>query len=244
MKRAAGYGSTQRRMTDTECFGRGRSGRPPTEPFTSETEGLHGREKAGVTIAANPCAAPNCGASRNGGIHSRFHPQYHAYMDPRKPGLKPMREGMSATRQEIGYEDELAAAKGTPCQIVSPVCTGVSEHLHEPMPRGRAGGLEAAVRMGGTIPACDACNGYVSANPVWAKERVFLFSNTLEGRTAAAEAKEKRAQPAGKTAAERALENPASSRKARTVAERVHEREQEGRPSQPPPHRRSRLKRD
>jgi hypothetical protein len=99
---------------------------------------------------------------------------------------------MSATRQEIGYEDELAAAKGTPCQIVSPVCTGVSEHLHEPMPRGRAGGLEAAVRMGGTIPACDACNGYVSANPVWAKERGFLFSNTLEGRTAAAEAKEKR----------------------------------------------------
>lgn len=63
----------------------------------------------------------------------------------------------------------------TPCQIQSPVCTGVAQHLHEDKTRGKSGGLDAAIRKGTQlIPACDACNGYVSENQVWARERGFI----------------------------------------------------------------------
>ncbi len=62
-----------------------------------------------------------------------------------------------------------------PCQIGSPVCTGYVEHLHEIYPRGRAGGLPASLRDGpAPVGACDPCNGYVSANPVWAREHGWL----------------------------------------------------------------------
>ena len=74
---------------------------------------------------------------------------------------------------------DAAIGDGTePCQIVSPVCTGYAEHLHEILTRGRAGGLEAALRDGPPpVVACDACNGYVGENPVWAAENGWLVSN-------------------------------------------------------------------
>lgn len=42
--------------------------------------------------------------------------------------------------------DEAIGDGREPCQILSPVCTGFVEHLHEPLTRARAGGLEAAAR--------------------------------------------------------------------------------------------------
>ena len=75
------------------------------------------------------------------------------------------------------YERMKQETRGLPCQIVSPVCTGASEHLHEPLTRGRAGGIEAALRDGpAPTECCDACNSYVSEHPVWARERGLLFS--------------------------------------------------------------------
>ena len=92
----------------------------------------------------------------------------------------PMRP-MSAKRAAL-YRDVYAPMRDKavgdghePCQIQSPLCTGYVEHLHEPLTRGKAGGLEASLRDGPKpIPACDACNGYVSENQVWAHERGFI----------------------------------------------------------------------
>lgn len=96
----------------------------------------------------------------------------------------PMRP-MSAKRAKFygqTYRPMRDAAVGDgrePCQIQSPVCTGYVEHLHEPLTRGKAGGLEAALRDGPKpIPACDRCNSYVSEHQVWARERGFIVKLT------------------------------------------------------------------
>ena len=96
---------------------------------------------------ASSCAV--CGSRKQASIHlGRINPGWHAFQDARRPGMKPMSDGMQAFREASGYAAAVEAAKGTPCQIVSPVCTGTSEHLHEPLSRGRAGGLKAALRDG------------------------------------------------------------------------------------------------
>ena len=134
-----------------------------------------------------------CEMKRTANVHLIKHPDYdHPYVLKGEPGLKPMSEGMREYRKTSGYDAAVKAAKGSPCQVVSPVCTGVSMHLHEPLSRGRSGGLQKAVEVGGTIPCCDPCNGYISENPTWAYERGFLHRNTVEGREAARQAKEKR----------------------------------------------------
>jgi hypothetical protein len=128
-------------------------------------------------MAAKSCAHPNCGAGKNHPVHSRWHKEHHAFLDASAPGLKPMSEGMRNFRKESGYDAAVREAKGEPCQVLSPVCTGYAEHLHEPLARGRAGGLKAALRDGpAPIPCCDPCNGYIGENQVWARENGFLVS--------------------------------------------------------------------
>jgi hypothetical protein len=132
-------------------------------------------------MAAWPCkntlkSGAECGASRNHAIHSRFHPEFHEYMKDKPVGLQPMSAGMKAFRRESGYDKAAKAARGTACQIMSPVCTGTAEHLHEVLPRGRAGGLKASLRLAPAVEACDACNGWVMEHQVWARERGFLVS--------------------------------------------------------------------
>lgn len=111
------------------------------------------------------------------------HPDHtydHDFVDPRPVGMNPI--GKRAQRFQASdagkqYEQAKRETKGEPCQIVSPVCTGYVEHLHEPLSRGRAGGIAAALRDGPPpIPCCDACNGYVSEHPVWAREKGLLIS--------------------------------------------------------------------
>ena len=101
---------------------------------------------------------------------------------------KPMR-AMSAKRAKFVREvyapmrDAAVGDGNEPCQIVAPGCTGHVQHLHEPLSRGRAGGLAAALRDGPpAVPACDHCNGYVSENPVWAAERGWLLHRNREER--------------------------------------------------------------
>lgn len=70
-----------------------------------------------------------------------------------------------------------------PCQIrIEGVCTGYVEGIHETASRGRSGGLQRAVESGPTVPACHACNRYVSEHPVEAQERGLMRSNTLTGK--------------------------------------------------------------
>lgn len=118
-----------------------------------------------------------CGARKSHPIHLRALGMegQHDFLDARRPGLQPMSAGMRAFREQSGYNDAAKAAQGQPCQVVSPVCTGRAEHLHEPLPRGRAGGLKASLRDGpAPIPCCDACNGWIMENQTWARERGFL----------------------------------------------------------------------
>lgn len=144
-------------------------------------------------MAGNPCI--RCDRPKSADVHSRHYrgEDAHGYtLDPADTALG-MSEGVRNFRKTSGYDAAVKAAKGGPCQIMSPVCTGRAEHLHEPMPRGRAGNLERAVEIGGTIPACDACNDYCSGEgQIWAAEHGFLFRNTVEGVQAAQAAKEER----------------------------------------------------
>lgn len=96
---------------------------------------------------------------------------------PTKP-MRPMSAKRAALYQNVyaPLRDEAVGDGTEPCQIQSPACTGYVEHLHEVFSRGRAGGLEAALRDGAVVPCCDACNGYVSENPVWAREKGWLVS--------------------------------------------------------------------
>ena len=143
-----------------------------------------------------------CGMKRTTGVHTLKHPDYdHPYvLDGRGYGKLGANEGVKNWRKESGYDAKVKTAQGLPCAVVSPVCTGMAEHLHEPLSRGRAGGLRKAVELGGTVDCCDPCNGYIAENPVWAKERGWSFSNTIEGREAARQAKETRESAAVETA--------------------------------------------
>jgi hypothetical protein len=117
-----------------------------------------------------------CGMIKNHSVHLTD----HDFVDPRPAGISPVGQRMTRFNQSDAgkeYRAQAKATRGQPCQIVSPVCTGFSEHLHEPLSRGRAGGIEAALRDGPEpIPCCDACNGWVSEHPVWAREKGLLVS--------------------------------------------------------------------
>ncbi len=63
-----------------------------------------------------------------------------------------------AVKAAVGDGDE-------PCQARTPACTGRVEGIHEVLPRGRAGGLKAALRDGPTIDCCHGCNRYISEHP-------------------------------------------------------------------------------
>lgn len=161
-------------------------------------------------MANRLCARDDCGMSKNASVHSRHARDGHEYMSDKPVGLQVMSAGMRAFRRESGYDEAVKAAKGSPCQIVSPVCTGVAEHLHEPLSRGRAGGLQRAYEESGGVPSCDSCNSWISGDgQVWAAEHGFLFRDTIEGIAAARAAKEARESAADEAA-------PSSPRRGRS----------------------------
>lgn len=139
-------------------------------------------------MAAYPCqnttrSGALCEGARTSGVHSRHHPEYHEYWKDKPVGLQPMSDGMRAFRKASGYDAAVKDAKGKPCQVVSPVCTGRAEHLHEPLSRGKAGGLKAALRDGpAPIPCCDACNSWVMEHQDWAMQRGLLVKPPVSDR--------------------------------------------------------------
>ena len=119
----------------------------------------------------------SCGKPLSAPVHSRHYREAdgHEFADPRRPGLQPMSEGMKVFRKVSGYDAAVRAAKGKPCAIASPICSGIAEHLHEPLPRGVAGGLAASLRDGPKpVESCDRCNGYVAEHREWAESHGFL----------------------------------------------------------------------
>ena len=137
----------------------------------------------GDTVSGKPrCEEPGCGRITSAPCHIVGHPDYeHDYLETKHPGLNPV--GRRARRWQASEEGKAYRAhteelrKGeTPCQINSPVCIGVAQHIHEDKARGKTGGIEAAIRKGATLwDACDPCNEYCSENQVWARERGFIF---------------------------------------------------------------------
>lgn len=131
---------------------------------------------------AEPCAfklpsGGTCGSTKKTApVHSRHHPQYHQYLDASKAGLSPIgkaRERFNESEAGKAYNAVTRALKAgeTACQIQSPECTGIAQHQDEALPRGRAGGIAAALRDGPAPSlACDACNSYLAQNLVWAAE--------------------------------------------------------------------------
>ena len=97
-----------------------------------------------------------------------------------KAPKKPMNK--ISKKRAAFYKDTYAPLRdslvGGKCQASIPdVCTGTSAHLHEILSRGRAGGLQAALRDGSVIPVCDRCNGWISEHPLKAKSLGLLRSN-------------------------------------------------------------------
>jgi len=125
-------------------------------------------------IEKKRCA--ECGMIQNHSIHSSD----HRFVDPRPAGISAIGKRMTRFNEsEDGKRYRAHArelAKGeTVCQIQSPVCTGIAQHIHEDKTRGKSGGLDAAIRKGTRLwDACDPCNSYVSENQVWARERGFI----------------------------------------------------------------------
>jgi hypothetical protein len=89
------------------------------------------------------------------------------------------------------YERTKLEMRGNPCQTRELVgepawlqaladglrCRGYGEHWHEILPRGRAGGIEAALRLGPKpVWICDPCNGHISQNSDWAEDAGVLMS--------------------------------------------------------------------
>ena len=92
-----------------------------------------------------------------------------AYNSTMRVPQKPMNK-MSKKRAKF-YREVYQPLKddllGGECEAKIPdVCTGTSEHLHEILSRGRAGGLEAAIRDSDVLAVCDRCNGWISENPL------------------------------------------------------------------------------
>lgn len=121
----------------------------------------------------------------------RDHVFEHEFVPEERPGFGSQRQPIRARSEQMEtyYRDtrrpavRKAVGNGRRlCQIESPVCTGYVEGIHESAPRGRFGGLRAAVEAGPTFDSCNACNGYCSENPVWAAENGFLRSNKGEHR--------------------------------------------------------------
>ena len=76
--------------------------------------------------------------------------------------LRPRSKKRTAYLEATGYAARSAEARGKPCAVRSPVCTGAAQGLHHILSRGAAGGLEAAERLGSKpVPACNMCNEYV-----------------------------------------------------------------------------------
>ena len=135
--------------------------------------------EAGAAITGKrPCAyrystGDLCGERQHHSVHSPG--ADHDYVDAKQAGLQPMSAGMRRYREESGYNEAVQEVRGWPCEIKSPVCSGAAEHIHEVLPRGRAGGLRAAVESGaGLLATCDNCNQYVSEHPLWSEMRGFL----------------------------------------------------------------------
>lgn len=125
--------------------------------------------------------------------NNSIHLHDHDFVDPRPAGISPVGQ-----RQQRFYASdagrEYAATKranqGEPCEMrnilgeaawfeagMQFICTKVGEHLHEILPRGRAGGIAAALRDGPEPRwLCDNCNSHVSAHPAWSKEHGLLVS--------------------------------------------------------------------
>lgn len=104
----------------------------------------------------------------------------HAFLEETKyRGLRSIGGTMTRFNESLAgkaYRAEAVATRGLPCKVKSPRCTGTNQHLHEVLTRGRAGGIAAALRDGPPpIGSCDACNGFISEHPQWARERGWLL---------------------------------------------------------------------
>ena len=88
-------------------------------------------------------------------------------MNPRRKQMPYRSKKMAAYYREIRVPAVRAAVGdgNEPCQARTPVCTGRVEGIHEVLPRGRAGGLKAALRDGPTIDCCHRCNEWISEHP-------------------------------------------------------------------------------
>lgn len=123
----------------------------------------------------------DCGCPRNHGVHIKALnlPGYHQWRDPSRAGLDPIGAGrrrFNESPEGRAYNAVTASLRSgeVACQVQSPVCTGIAQHQDEALPRGRAGGIAAALRDGPEPTlCCDPCNAWLPQNLVWAAENGF-----------------------------------------------------------------------
>lgn len=127
-------------------------------------------------MAANPCVV--CGGSKNSGIHSRFHPEYHAHMDARGAAKlaqqsKGRTDYMASQQHKDAYADRGSACLMGLAGAPTPCSGGPTPH--HILARSAAGGLERAEQYP-VITLCSGHNTAVEQDPTvrkWAETHYF-----------------------------------------------------------------------
>ena len=142
----------------------------------------------------NRCGYEGCDRIKSAPAHVFGLLSYeHDFVDTRPTGISPIgkrTQRFQASDAGKEYERGKRGMKGAPCQMRSlltdeewddagldRVCQGEGAHWHEIYPRGRAGGIAAALRDGPKpVWLCDPCNSHISANPKWSEGKGLLTS--------------------------------------------------------------------
>ena len=163
------------------------------------------REKAG-------CLFPDCGMKRAATVHVGYGDDKHEFVEEKKAGFGSARAPLNRRSETNGSMTGLSTAEfyrqvrvpdvkravgdgRRPCGLLreldgtlreiepSPDCTGWVEGIHEVAPRGRFGGLKAALKAGATVDCCHACNQFWSRESAQAVAAGLLMKNRGPTRT-------------------------------------------------------------
>jgi len=132
------------------------------------SETLTVKKETKTTKITGRCTFPNCNSAEDREGYCIGHAKLFA--GPKeKPAPKPIaKESPKRAKENRKYRKEVGKdLEADPrCHINSPVCTGVAEGMNHKQKRSP----KNISKKSNQEHSCNACNNYVEANPLWAKE--------------------------------------------------------------------------
>ena len=132
------------------------------------TENLTAEKESKSTKVTGQCAFPNCKSAEDRGGYCIGHAKMFAGAKVKEPPKPIAKESPKRAKENRKYRKEVGKAlESDPrCHINSPVCTGEAEGMNHKQKRSP----NNISKKSNQEHSCNACNNYVEANPVWAKE--------------------------------------------------------------------------